>query len=160
MVTRYSGIEAELNNAWAQSHRTASLLSLTEVLCFSKPPLGGFTNSCYVDWMLIDSKDDRQRPFPAGIRYPTFWRWKSDYWHALCKWPCPKIKQKSETFKTKWIKTESLAKFKLPLTSTSRIHKAVYLLRGACEPFGVENFALLILKERKQAKRKTHRQLP
>lgn len=36
------------------------------------------------------------------------------------------------------------------LTSTSRIYKTVYLLRGAFEPFGVENFALLILKERKK----------
>lgn len=66
-----------------------------------------------------------------------------------------KIKQKSETFKTKCLKTESLAKFKLLLTSTSRIHKVVYLLRGTFEPFGVENFALLILKERKKEKKKT-----
>lgn len=39
------------------------------------------------------------------------------------------------------------------LTSTSRIHKSVYLLRGVFEPFGVENFALLILKERRKKKK-------
>lgn len=40
------------------------------------------------------------------------------------------------------------------LTSSSQIHKTVYLLRGRFEPFGVENFALLILKERKKRKEK------
>lgn len=40
------------------------------------------------------------------------------------------------------------------LTSTSRIHKTAYLLRGAIEPFGVENFVLLNLKERKKEKKK------
>lgn len=38
------------------------------------------------------------------------------------------------------------------------MHKAVYLLRGACEPFGVENFALLILKERKKESKKKNTQ--
>lgn len=40
------------------------------------------------------------------------------------------------------------------LTSTSRIYKTVYLLRGTFEPFGVENFELLILKERGEGKKK------
>lgn len=44
------------------------------------------------------------------------------------------------------------SKLEFMLISTCWIHKTACLLRGRFEPFGVENFGLLILKERKGKK--------